>query len=194
MATAQREEITGLLRAWHNGDEAALGKLAPLVEAVLRRRAQRYLRHERSEYTLQPTALVNEVYLRLFDWRKVDWKNRAQFMGVAAKMMRRILVDYARRHQYLKRGGGAIKVSTDAREIILPEREPDLVALDEALTRLAAMDARKGQLVELRFFSGLSVEETAEVMKIAPRTVKREWSLARAWLHCELTGGQKHDA
>jgi RNA polymerase sigma-70 factor (ECF subfamily) len=194
MATAQRHEITGLLLAWRNGDEAALEKLAPLVEAELRRRAERYLRRERLAHTLQPTALVNEVYLRLFEWRKVDWKNRAQFMGVAANMMRRILVDYARHRQYLKRGGGAIEVCADGLEIISPEPQLDLVALDDALTGLAALDARKALLVELRFFGGLSVDETAEVMKIGPRTVKREWSLARAWLHCELTGGQKHDA
>ena len=190
MGTAPKRDITRLLRAWQHGDEAALEQLATLVEAELRSRAQRYLRRERPEHTLQPTALINEVYLRLFDWKKVDWKNRAQFIGVAAKMMRRILVDYARRQQYRKRGGGVIKLSLDAGEGTTRERAPDLVALDDALDRLAVIDARKSQLVELRFFGGLSVDEAAEVMKIGARTLKREWSLARAWLHLELVGAE----
>jgi len=186
-------DITRWLLAWSAGDDDALAKLAPLVEAELQRLARHYLRGERPGHTLQPTALVNEAYLRLLDWRKLSWQNRAHFMGIAANMMRRILVDHARRHQFLKRGGDVVKVSLDARQIGSSERDPDLVALDEALTRLAELDRRKSQVVELRFFGGLSVEEAAEFLKISPRTVKREWSLAQAWLHCELTGGD-HDA
>jgi RNA polymerase sigma factor (TIGR02999 family) len=194
MAPPRAQDITRLLLAWSDGDENALGKLAPLVEAELQRLARHYLRKERPGHTLQPTALVNEAYLRLLDWKKVNWQNRAHFMGMAAKMMRRILVDHARHHRFLKHGGDAVKVSLDAEQLVSSERDPDLIALDEALTRLAEMDPRKSQVVELRFFGGLSVEEAAEVMKISPRTVKREWSLAQAWLHSELTGGLKHDA
>lgn len=188
MARGERD-ITQLLLAWSKGDDDALGTLAPLVEAELQRLARHYLRGERPGHTLQPTALVNEAYLRLFDWRNVSWQNRAHFMGIAASMMRRILVDHARSHRFQKRGGNAIKVSLDATQVGSPERDPDLVALDEALTRLAELDRRKSQVVELRFFGGLSVEEAAEFLKISSRTVKREWSLAQAWLHCELTGG-----
>ena len=194
MAAPGGHDITRLLLAWSEGDDDALGQLAPLVEAELLRLARHYLRGERPGHTLQPTALVNEAYLRLLDWRKLSWQNRAHFMGIAANMMRRILVDHARRHRFLKRGGDVVKVSLDAGRLGSLERDPDLVALDEALTRLAELDHRKSQVVELRFFGGLSVEEAAEVMKISPRTVKREWSLAQAWLHCELTGGGEHDA
>jgi RNA polymerase sigma factor (TIGR02999 family) len=186
-------DITQLLLAWSEGADDALGKLAPLVEAELQRLARHYLRGERPGHTLQPTALVNEAYLRLLDWRKVSWQNRAHFMGIAANMMRRILVDHARRHRFQKRGGNVVKVSLDAGQSRSLERDPDLVALDEALTRLAELDYRKSQVVELRFFGGLSVEEVAEFLKISSRTVKREWSLAQAWLHSELTGGQ-HDS
>lgn len=160
----------------------------------MQRLARHYLWRERPGHTLQPTALVNEAYLRLMDWKKINWQNRAHFMGMAAKMMRRILVAHARHHRSLKRGGEAVKVSLDAEQIISSERDPDLAALDEALTRLAEMDPRKSQVVELRFFGGLCVEEAAEVMKLSPRTVKREWTLAQAWLHSELTGGEKYDA
>src|SRR4030095_10011738 len=194
MAAPSQHDITRLLLAWSEGDDDALSNLAPLVEAELQRLARHYLRGERPCHTLQPTALINEAYLRLLDWRKVNWQNRAHFMGIAATMMRRILVDHARRHRFLKRGGDMVKVSLDARQLGSPERDPDLVALDEALTRLAEIDRRKSQIVELRFFGGLSVEEAAEFLKISPRTVKREWSLAQAWLHCELTGGGEHDA
>jgi len=193
MAAPEGHDITRLLLAWSEGDDDALGKLAPLVEAELQRLARHYLRGERPGHTLQPTALVNEAYLRLLDWRKLSWQNRAHFIGIAAKMMRRILVDHARRHRFLKRGGDAVKVSLEAGQLGSLERDPDLVALDEALTRLADFDLRKSQVVELRFFGGLSVEEAAEFLKISPRTVKREWSLAQAWLHCELTGGGEHD-
>jgi RNA polymerase sigma factor (TIGR02999 family) len=194
MAAPGEYDITRLLLAWSEGDDDALGKLAPLVEAELKRLARHYLRGERPGHTLQPTALINEAYLRLLDWRKASWQNRAHFMGIAANMMRRILVDHARRYRFLKRGGEMAKVSLDARQLGSSGRDPDLVALDEALTRLAEVDRRKSQVVELRFFGGLSVEEAAEFLKISPRTVKREWSLAQAWLHCELTGGGEHDA
>ena len=194
MAAPGEYDITRLLLAWSEGDEDALGKLAPLVEAELKRLARHYLRGERPGHTLQPTALINEAYLRLLDWRKASWQNRAHFLGIAANMMRRILVDHARRYRFLKRGGEMVKVSLDARQLGTPGRDPDLVALDEALTRLAEIDRRKSQVVELRFFGGLSVEEAAEFLKISPRTVKREWSLAQAWLHCELSGGGEHDA
>ena len=193
MAAPEGHDITRLLLAWSEGDDDALGKLAPLVEAELQRLARHYLRGERPGHTLQPTALVNEAYLRLLDWRKLSWQNRTHFIGIAAKMMRRILVDHARRHRFQKRGGDAVKVSLEAGKLGSLERDPDLVALDEALTRLAELDLRKSQVVELRFFGGLSVEEAAEFLKISPRTVKREWSLAQAWLHCELTGGAEHD-
>ena len=194
MAAPGEYDITRLLLAWSAGDDDALGKLAPLVEAELKRLARHYLRGERPGHTLQPTALINEAYLRLLDWRKASWQNRAHFMGIAANMMRRILVDHARRYRFLKRGGEMVKVSFDAGQLGSSGRDPDLVALDEALTRLAEVDRRKSQVVELRFFGGLSVEEAAEFLKISPRTVKREWSLAQAWLHCELTGGGEYDA
>jgi RNA polymerase sigma-70 factor, ECF subfamily len=194
MPAPGEHDITRLLLAWRQGDDDALSRLAPLVEAELQRLARHYLRGERPGHTLQPTALVNEAYLRLLDWRNVSWQNRAHFMGIAANMMRRILVDHARHHGFQKRGGAAVKVSLDDTPVGSLERDPDLVALDEALTRLAEIDCRKSQVVELRFFGGLGVEEVAEFLKISPRTVKREWSLAQAWLHCELTGGRQHDA
>jgi RNA polymerase sigma factor (TIGR02999 family) len=194
MPASDGHDITRLLLAWSEGDDDALGKLAPLVEAELQRLARHYLRGERPGHTLQPTALVNEAYLRLLDWRNQSWQSRAHFMGIAANMMRRILVDHARHHRCQKRGGDAVKVSMGPGQPTSLERDPDLVALDEALTRLAELDRRKSQVVELRFFGGLSIEEAAEFLKISPRTVKREWSLAQAWLHCELTGGGEHDA
>jgi len=194
MAAPGEHDITRLLLAWRQGDDDALSRLAPLVEAELQRLARHYLRGERPGHTLQPTALVNEAYLRLLDWRNVSWQNRAHFMGIAANMMRRILVDHARHHGFQRRGGGAVKVSLEDTPVGSLERDPDLVALDEALTRLAEIDCRKSQVVELRFFGGLSVEEVAEFLKISSRTVKREWSLAQAWLHCELTEGGQHDA
>ena len=158
------------------------------------RLAKRYMKQERANHTLQPTALVNELYLRLIDWKNVEWQNRAHFLGVAAKLMRRVLVDHARRQENIKRGGQVVKVSLDEMPAITPEGVADTVALDAALNNLAALDARKSQIVELRFFGGLSVEETAEVMKISPRTVNREWSMAQAWLYCELNGEEHDDA
>jgi len=187
MTIQSPQEITSLLVAWSDGDATALEKLVPRVERELHRLAQRYLRQERTDHTLQATALVNEAYLRLIDWKNVRWQNRAHFIGVSAHLMRRILVDYARRKRYLKRGGNAIKVSLDVAGPLASERSLDLIALDEALNTLAALDGRKSQIVELRFFGGLSEEETAEVLKISPRTVRRGWSLAQAWLNRELS-------
>jgi RNA polymerase sigma factor (TIGR02999 family) len=179
-----------LLRAWRAGDAGALEVLVPQVEAELRRLARHYLRQERADHTLQTTALINEAYLKLIDWSTVKWQDRAHFLGVSAQLMRRILVDHARRHRYLKRGGGvAIKVSLNEGAIV-PNAEPaeDLLAIDNALNELSAMDARKGQIVELRFFGGLNVKETSEVLQISERTVKREWNMARAWLYGKLAG------
>jgi RNA polymerase sigma factor (TIGR02999 family) len=187
---ARTSDITQLLVAWSEGDEVALEKLVPLVEAELHRLAQRYLRGERQGHTLQTTALVNEAYLRLINWKSVRWQNRAHFLGVSAKLMRNILVDYARRDRV--RQAGAIQVSFDGTASI--EQGEDLVALDAALTDLAALDLRKSQIIELRFFGGLTVEETAEVLKVSPRTVKREWSLAQAWLYAAVRGDQLDDA
>jgi RNA polymerase sigma factor (TIGR02999 family) len=182
--------ITGLLKAWGAGDQAALEKLVPLVDPELRRLARRYMGGERTGHTLQPTALINEVYLRLIAWATVSWQDRAHFFGLSARLMRRTLVDHARRHGTGKRGGGALTIAFDETSIVPQERTADLVAIDDALNALAMRDSRKSQIVELRFFGGLTVDETAEVLKISPRTVKREWSLARAWLYCELTQGE----
>jgi RNA polymerase sigma factor (TIGR02999 family) len=179
--------ITGLLKAWGEGDREALGKLAPLVDAELRRLARRYMGGERAGHTLQPTALINELYLRLIDWGSISWQDRAHFFGLSARLMRRTLVDHARRRRTGKRGGEAITIAFDEASVASREPTADLVAIDEALTALAKHDPQKSQIIELRFFGGLTVEETAEVLKISPRTVKREWSLARAWLYCQLT-------
>jgi RNA polymerase sigma-70 factor, ECF subfamily len=184
-------EVTRLLQAWGGGDHAALEKLVPLVNAELRRLARRYMGQEAAGHTLQPTALINEVYLRLIDWRGVRWQDRAHFFGVSARLMRRTLVDHARRHRAGKRGGHALTIAFDEAAVVPEERTADLIAIDDALNTLATRDRRKSEIVELRFFGGLTVEETAEVLKISPRTVKREWSLARAWLYCELTQGKE---
>ena len=181
-------DVTQLLIQWNEGSPDALEKLVPIVEGELRRLAQRYLSQERSGHTLQTTALVNEAYMRLIDWKKVRWQNRAHFVGVSAQLMRRILVDYARNQQSLKRGGAVVKVPLEEAALASADRTPDIVALDEALTVLGQIDARKSGIVELRYFGGLSVEETAEVLEISPRTVKREWSLAQAWLYTQLAG------
>jgi RNA polymerase sigma factor (TIGR02999 family) len=179
--------ITGLLQAWGGGDPAAFEKLVPLVDGELRRLARHYMRGERVGHTLQPTALINEVYLRLIDWGSISWQDRAHFFGLSARLMRRVLVDHARRQRRGKRGGDALTIVFDEAAVAAEERTADLVAIDDALNALATHDVRKSQIVELRFFGGLSVEETAEVLKISSRTVKREWSLARAWLYCQLT-------
>jgi RNA polymerase sigma factor (TIGR02999 family) len=159
----------------------------PLVYRELRRLAHGHLRNERPDHTLQTTALVHEAYLRLVDQQEPNWKNRAQFFAVAAQMMRRILVDYARARHYAKRGGGAQQVELDEAMVVSRDRAAEVVALDEALTRLAELDSRKSRLVELRFFGGLSIEETAEIMGVSPGTVMRDWTLAKAWLQREMT-------
>ena len=184
-------EVSRLLRAWSSGDEAALQTLIPLVYEELHRIARRYMGREREGHTLQTSALVNEAYLRLVDWKNVEWQNRAHFFAVSAQMMRRILVDFARDRRYLKRGGGALQVSLAEAAGMTSERGTDLVALDDALNSLAEVDKRKSQVVELRFFGGLSVEETAEVLKVSAETVMRDWKLAKVWLLREL--GKRDD-
>ncbi len=179
-----RDRVSMLLRNWSDGDQSALEKLTPIVYEELRRLARHYMRGERTGHSLQTTALVNEAYLRLLDYKRMQWQNRAHFFAVSAQLMRRILVDHARRHN-LKRGGDVQHVSIDDTAIVGGDQARDLVALDVALQALAQMDARKAQVVELRFFGGLSVEETAEVLKISPITVMRDWSTARAWLYHE---------
>ena len=181
------QEITQILLSWGKGDQAALDQLIPLVYPELRRMARRYMGRENSAHTLQTSALINEAYLRLIDQQKVEWQDRGHFFAVAAQVMRHILIDHARRHRYSKRGGGAQHVPLDDAEIVNHERAAELVALDDALTGLAKIDPRKSQIVELRFFGGLSVEETAEVMNLSPITVMREWRAAKAWLHREIT-------
>ena len=180
-------EVTQLLKAWGQGDEDALGRLIPLVQQELHRLAHRYMSREKPDHTLQTTALVNEVYLRLVDIAQVNWQDRAHFFAIAARMMRHILTDYARSRNYQKRGGAALHVSFDEALVVSKERDAEVIALDEAMVALAAVDARKSQVVELRFFGGLSVEETAEVLKVSPETVKRDWRFARSWLHRVLS-------
>jgi RNA polymerase sigma factor (TIGR02999 family) len=186
MATSSSNEVTQLLLAWSDGNQAALDQIIPLVHGELHQLARRYMQRERVGHTLQTPALINEAYLRLVDWKNVHWQNRAHFFGVAAQLMRRILVDFARSRRYTKRGGKAVQVSLEEAATLSDERGRDLIALDDALKSLVRLDPRKAQIVELRFFGGLSVEETAEVMKVSPRTVMREWNLARAWLYREL--------
>jgi RNA polymerase sigma factor (TIGR02999 family) len=187
IASARATQVTRLLVAATGGDREALDRLMPLVYDELRRVASRHLGRDRAGHTLQTTALVNEAYLRLIDQRQVAWENRAQFFGLASRMMRYILVDYARRRGYRKRGGGAVHVTFDE-TLAPPSTDPTeaLLLLDEALTRLEQMDARKGRVVELRLFSGLSVEETATMLSVSQVTVMRDWRLARAWLQREL--------
>jgi RNA polymerase sigma factor (TIGR02999 family) len=180
-------DVSQLLRAWRDGDLGALEKLTPIVYAELHRLARRYMRGERAGHSLQTTALVNEAYMRLVDYKRMQWQNRAHFFAVSAQLMRRILVDHARRHN-LKRGGGLKRVSLENIALVDNERGEDLVALDDAMKRLMEFDPRKAQVVEMRFFGGLSVEETAEVLKISAVTVMRDWSTARAWLYRELAG------
>jgi RNA polymerase sigma factor (TIGR02999 family) len=186
MQTHSPNEITRLLTAWTDGDQSALEKLVPLVESELHRLAHHYMGRERPGHTLQTSALVNEAYIRLIDWKNVRWQNRAHFFAVSAQLMRRILVDFARERNYLKRGGGASQVSLAEAESLPLERNDDLVALDEALAKLSQFDDRKGRVVELRFFGGLSVREVAEVLKVSEETVMRDWRLAKVWLLREL--------
>ena len=180
--------VTQLLVDWGHGNQAALDKLMPLVYEELHRLAHRYMDRERPGHTLQTSALVNEAFVRLVDQKDVHWQNRAHFFGIAAQLMRRILVDYARSRHYAKRGGDARQVSFDEAMIVSPERATEVVALDDALKRLAVIDERKSQIVEFRFFGGLSIEETAEVLKVSPGTIMRDWTLAKAWLRKEMVG------
>jgi RNA polymerase sigma factor (TIGR02999 family) len=185
----QPDHVTGLLIAWRDGDEAALDQLIPLVYDELRRIAKRCMAEERPGHSLQATALVNEAYLRLIDARRIDWQNRAHFLGVAARLMRRVLVDIARSKAFQKRGGGAVKVTLDEAMVVAQEPDHlDLVAIDEALEGLAKVDSRKAQVIELRFFGGLGLEETAAVLKVSVDTVKRDSRLAKAWLLREMKG------
>jgi RNA polymerase sigma-70 factor, ECF subfamily len=186
MDTPTPNEITTQLLAWNRGDAAALERLIPAVYQELRHMAERYLRQENSGHTLQPTALVHEAYLRLIDQTQVEWHNRAHFFGVAAQMMRRILVDHAKTKHRAKRGGDATKLSLDEALNYGQERAPELLALDDALQGLAAFDERKSRVVELRYFGGLSVEETAQVLDISAQTVMRDWNMAKAWLYQQL--------
>jgi RNA polymerase sigma-70 factor, ECF subfamily len=188
IAGSSSHEVTHLLHAWSGGDQGALEKLTPLVYAELRRRAQRYMAHEREGHTLQTTALVNEVYLRLVDIKKVTWQDRAHFLAICARLMRQVLTDSARSKGYQKRGGGSPGVDLDEALLVSGEPSADLVALDDSLKALAAFDRRKSQVVELRFFGGLSVDETAEVLKVSRETVLRDWRLAKSWLRRELGG------
>ncbi len=187
MAVPLTHEVTRLLKAWTAGDEQALEKLTPLVYEELHRVAQRYMGREQPGHPLQTTALVNEVYLRLVDCGQIDWQGRAHFFAVSAQLMRRILIDFARSRDYQKRGGGLAQVSFDEAASVCNEPDPNLVALDDALKALAQVDARKSQVVELRFFGGLSVEETAEVLGVSAETVMRDFRMARAWLLRELS-------
>ena len=185
--TRSPEDVTQLLVAWRNGDLQARDELMPLVYQELHRLAHHYMSRERPGHTLQTSALVNEAFLRLTHQRDVQWQNRAHFVGIAGQMMRRILVDYARKRGYAKRGGGACQVSLDEEFIVSEKRSADVVALDDALQSLARLDERKSRLVELRFFGGLSIEETAEVLGVSPGTVMRDWTLAKAWLRREMS-------
>jgi RNA polymerase sigma-70 factor (ECF subfamily) len=179
-------DVSTLLRAWSDGEQSALDQLTPVVYAELRRLAHRQMGHERAGHSLQTTALVNEAYLRLVDCNRMRWVDRAHFFAVSAQLMRRILIDNARRHN-LKRGGGVEQVPFELAEVAIPGRDPDLLALDDALESLAQFDPRKAQVVELRFFGGLSAEETAAVLKVSVITVMRDWNTAKAWLYRELT-------
>jgi RNA polymerase sigma factor (TIGR02999 family) len=187
MTQPSTHEVTGLLIEWSNGDKAALDKLAPLVYQELRRLAHHYMSHERPGHTLQTTALVNEAYLRLVNRQGVHWQSRAHFFAIAATLMRSILVDHARSHAYAKRGGGARKIEFDEAMIVSQERAAEVVALDDVLKQLADFDPQQSRIVELRFFGGLTIEETSEVLDLSPATIKREWSTARAWLYRELS-------
>jgi RNA polymerase sigma factor (TIGR02999 family) len=182
----QARDVTQLLRAWSEGDHQALERLTPLVYKELHRRAHRQMAQERSGQTLQTTALVNEIYVQLIDLRGVSWRDRAHFFALSSRLIRRVLIDAARSRASQKRGAGSPHVEFDENLLVSTEPRADVMALDDALTALAAIDQRKSQVVELRFFGGLSIEETAEVLKVSPETVKRDWKLAKAWLRREL--------
>lgn len=179
-------DVTQLLVEWSKGDKEALDKLMPLIHAELRRLAHHYMSRERGDHTLQTTALVNEAYLRLVNRKEVQWQNRTHFFAIAATLMRNILVDHARSHAYAKRGGGAHKIDLNEALVASQQRAAEVVALDDALTRLAVIDPQQSRIVELRFFGGLTIEETADVLDISPATIKREWKTAKAWLYQEL--------
>ena len=184
---AQKHELTQLLIDWNNGDQSAFDRLMPLIDEELRRLAHRYMSREREGHTLQTTALVNEAFVRLVNRKNVNWQNRAHFFGIAAQLMRTILVDHARSHACVKRGGGAFKLELDDALVVSQEKASEVIALDDALKELAHLDPQQSRIVELRFFGGLTVEETAEVLHLSPATIKREWSTAKAWLFHELS-------
>jgi RNA polymerase sigma factor (TIGR02999 family) len=189
MATASSGQLTHLLRAWSDGDQQALEQLLPLVDAELRRLARAYMYRERRDHTLQPTALINEAFIRLAGAQNIQWQDRAHFFGICARLMRRVLVDYARARGFQKRGARAEKVPLHEVSIAAPELPVDIVALDLALDALATKDERQSRVVELRFFGGLSTEETAEVLQVSPDTVKRDWRIAKLWLLRQLEAG-----
>ena len=193
MMTPSSQDVTRLLLAWRNGDQEALERLTPLVYGELRRMAHRFMRRERPDHTLQSSALVNEAYIRLIDCHQVDWQNRAHFFGIAAQMMRQILIDHARRHARARRGGGLRQVSFEETAIVSVERAAELIALDDALNDLAAFDLGKSRIVELRFFGGLTNEEVGEVMGMTLRTVEREWRKAKAWLRRAISKRDESD-
>jgi RNA polymerase sigma-70 factor, ECF subfamily len=188
---SQTTDFSGLLLAWSGGDRSALDQLTPIVYRELHRLARHYMRRERPGHSLQTTALVHEAYLRLVDCNRMQWQNRAHFFAVSAQLMRRILVDYARRHN-LKRGGNVEHISLEEAAGVGSERAADLVALDDAMTALARLDPRKAQVVEMRFFGGLTTEEAAEVLRVSPVTVMRDWSTAKAWLYRQMSSGADH--
>lgn len=189
MKGARGPRVTELLLAWSGGDESAMERLAPIVYQELHRLARRYMNREREAHTLQTSALVNEAYLKLVEVQHVRWQNRAHFFALASRMMRRVLVDFARRRRYQKRGGGAEHVEFDESLTVCPHPSSDLVAVDDALTALASLDPRKVKVVEMRFFGGLDVRETAEALNVSPETVRRDWRLAKAWLRREIRKG-----
>jgi RNA polymerase sigma factor (TIGR02999 family) len=191
---ASPQQVTELLLAWNRGQSSALEELMPLVHNELQRLAHHYMGGQRPGHTLQTTALVNEAYLRLVDCSRVRWQNRAHFFAVSAQLMRRILVDFARSRGYLKRGAGVRPLSLEKSPDIFQRTDPDLLALDDALNALAVVDPRKSQVIELRFLGGLTAEETAEVLNVSPDTVLRDWKLAKAWLHRELSRAAPHEA
>jgi len=191
METPPSHEVTGLLQAWSAGDEEALRKLTPLVHRELHRAARHYMAGERTGHTLQATALINEVYIRLIDSRRMDFQNRSHFFAICAQLMRRILTDFASTRRYEKRGGGVVPMPLDEALVVGPEPDRDLVALDDALKRLALLDERKARVIELRFFGGLDVKETAEVLKVSSETVMRDWKLAKVWLLRDLSGAKR---
>jgi RNA polymerase sigma factor (TIGR02999 family) len=189
MPTRSPEKVSQLLQEWSDGDRQALDKLVPVVYQELRRLAHHYMKRERVGHTLQTTAVVNEAYMRLVNYKRMHWKNRVHFFAVAAQVMRRILVEHARSRDYAKRGGGTQKVSLDDVAVVSGERSAEVIAVDDALTELETWDARKCRIVELRFFGGLTIEETAEALKISSTTVEREWRSAKAWLHRAIQKG-----